>query len=153
MSVPRRQYSSWNTHIQSHWGKKTWDALFLLAADYPHEQSCKDDDELSPEVIAFKRESWKRLFQALPGVLSCPKCGAHFKSYMERDGGHAFREALKSREALFKWLHKCKDEVNRRTSRKSVPLQRVRRRYIAPCSKGQTLSRAGKRTRREKFFF
>jgi hypothetical protein len=73
-------YSSWNTHIQSHWGKATWDALFLLAADYPHEQACTDDTKYTPEEIAVRKHSWKHLFKALPGVLSCPLCGEHFSA-------------------------------------------------------------------------
>ena len=31
-------------------GKKTWDTLFLLAADYPHEKECWDDDEMSDKM-------------------------------------------------------------------------------------------------------
>ena len=135
-------YSSWNTHIQSHWGKSTWDALFLLAADYPHEKTCTDDAEYAPEVVALRKQSWRRLFEALPGVLSCPLCGEHFRRYMRRDGGRPFENALQNRETLFAWLHKCKDEVNRRTNRKSVSIERVKRRYIAKCSKGKNLRRS-----------
>ena len=138
-SSRREFYSSWNTHLQSHWGQKTWDAIFLLAADFPHDQACTDDQRYPPEWVAYRRRSWKKLFQSLPGVLSCPKCGEHFRKYMERDNGRAFHDALENRETLFAWLHKCKDEVNNRTKRKSSSLHTVKKKYIAKCSPGKEL--------------
>ena len=105
-------YSSWTPHLQSHWGRATWDAIFLLAADYPHAQDCTDDVELTRETVAFKRKMWKQFFLSLPGVLSCPVCGEHFRKYMERDNGKHFNEALENRDKLFEWLHKCKNEEN-----------------------------------------
>ena len=136
-----RYYSSYNTHIQSHWGRKTWDAIFLLAADYPHDNVCSDDVVVPDEVVRRKRRAWKRMFESLPDVLSCPLCGDHFRAYMERDGGRPFRNALQNRETLFAWLHNCKDEVNKRTKRSSPTLKFVRDMYIAKCSPGKTISK------------
>ena len=134
-----RLYSSWNAHLQSHWGRRTWDALFLLAADFPHAQACTDDEAFSPAEVERKRRAWRRLFESLHEVLSCPECGRHFAAYLKRDGGQHFREALRDREHLFAWLHKCKDEVNKRTRRRSTSLERTRREYIAPCDPGTAL--------------
>jgi hypothetical protein len=58
---------------------------------------------------------------------------------MLRDGGRPFENALQNRETLFACLYECKNEVNRRTDRKSLPMQSVKRRYIAECSKGRSL--------------
>ena len=140
-SRSKRYYSSYNTHIQSHWGRRTWDALFLLAADYPHDNVCSDDVLVPSEVVRQKRKAWKKLFLSLPDVLSCPVCGDHFQKYMERDNGRSFNRALENRETLFQWLHKCKDEVNKRTQRQSPSLEKVRRSYIAKCSPGKTIRR------------
>ena len=132
-------FSSWNAHLQSHWGKRTWDALFLLAADYPHAQKCSDDVSLTTQEVNLKRAAWRKLFESLPDVLSCPECGRHFAMYMARDKGKPFEKALEDRESLYEWLHKCKDEVNKRTKRKSISLTKVRRKYHAPCDRGKTL--------------
>lgn len=135
MPPTHKLYSSWNSHLQTHWGKATWDAIFLLAADYPHAQDCVDDVELTKETVALKRRMWKQFFMSLPGVLSCPVCGEHFRKYMERNNGKQFNEALEDRDKLFEWLHKCKHEVNRRTNRKSISIDKVKSKYISPCKK------------------
>ena len=57
----------------------------------------------------------------------------HF--YMQKENGIPFKKALKNRESLFEWLYKCKDEINKRTVRKSVPFRKVRSKYIKRCSK------------------
>ena len=128
-------HSSWRARVPTHWGKRTWDALFLLAADYPHPQDCDDDDEYPPEVIMERRRSWKRLFETLPGVLTCGVCSYHFEKYMKLQNGVPFQNALKDRDALFAWLHKAKAEVNKRNGRKSISLESTKRRYIPKCSK------------------
>ena len=129
-----RLHSSWKARVPTHWGKKTWDALFLLAADYPHKKDCKDDDEYPNEIIRERRKAWKRLFEALPGVLTCGVCSYHFQQYMRRGNGIPFENALRDRESLFEWLHKAKDEVNKRNKRKSISLENTRKRYIPRCS-------------------
>lgn len=140
-------YSSRANHIQTHWGRRTWDALFLLAADFPHARACDDDVPLSERDVAKKRSAWEALFRTLPDVLSCPVCGEHFRDFMARKGGAPFRAALRNREALFRWLHECKADVNRRTRRKNAALASVRRRYIAPCDRGGGRRRRGSRSR------
>lgn len=132
-----RLYSSWNSHIQQHWGRSTWDALFLLAADYPHAQMCTDDNPFTREEIRRRRRGWRQLLESLPEVLSCGECATHFDAYLRRDGGRPFRDALRDRERLFAWLHRCKDEVNRRTNRRSISLKRTQTKYIAPCDRGK----------------
>ena len=136
-------YSSWNNHIQGHWGKSTWDAIFLLAADFPHERECTDDTLLDKETVQLKRKYWRQFFESLPIVLSCGICGQHFYDYMHRDNGAPFKQALNDRESLFEWLYKCKDEINKRTKRRSVPLQKVRTKYIKKCSKGKEMKHRG----------
>ena len=129
-------HSSWRARVPTHWGRRTWDALFLLAADYPHAKECADDDEYPPEVVRERRRAWKQMLQALPGVLTCGVCSYHFEQYMRRDGGRPMEAALRDREALLKWLYAAKDEVNRRNRvRRSPPYERVRRTYIPKCSK------------------
>lgn len=133
--MPRsgKMHSSWRARVPPHWGKKTWDALFLLAADYPHEQDCEDDDEYPPELIAERKRAWKKILKALPGALTCGVCSYHFEKYMQDE--QAMERALQNREELFKWLYKAKDQVNKRNSRKSISLGAVRKRYIPKCKK------------------
>lgn len=129
----KKLYTSRHTKIQSHWGRNTWDAIFMLAADFPHARECEDDTEFTQAELRARRGGWNRFFESLPDVLSCGACGGHFRAYMRRDGGRPFHAALADRDALFAWLHKAKDEVNRRTQRKSISLGRTKRRYIPPC--------------------
>jgi hypothetical protein len=105
----------------------------LLAADYPHEKDCDDDDEYPQQGITERQKSWRRLFESLPGVLTCNVCSYHFKEYMKRDNGIPFRNALKNRKALFKWLHQAKKEVNERNGRKSLTLMEIEKKYIPSC--------------------
>ena len=128
-------YSSYKARVPSHWGKNTWDALFLLASDYPHEKDCDDDDLYPKSAIEVRRSAWKHLIKALPGVLTCGNCAVHFADYIERDGGKALDAALQDREALFRWLYKCKNEVNKRRGKRSPPFEHVKRKYIPKCSR------------------
>lgn len=97
-------YSSPKCRDPDHWGRKTWDALFLLASDFPHEAECDEDTEYSKETILKRRESWKALLKSLPGVLTCGSCAEHFKEYVEKESGERLNSALKNRETLFKYL-------------------------------------------------
>ena len=126
-------YSSHRARVPSHWGKHTWDALFLLAADYPHAKDCRDDDRYPPSAIEDRKRAWKQLIKALPGVLTCGVCSHHFADYIKRDGGKPLDAALQNREALFEWLYACKNEVNKRRGRRSPSLSKVKRRYIPKC--------------------
>jgi hypothetical protein len=141
-------HSSYNSHIQSHWGKKTWDSIFLLAADFPHEKACKDDESFTKQEVAQKRRAWKKFFETLPDILSCEECGYHFQRYLEREGGVPFRNALRDRESLFAWLHRCKDEINKRTKRKSISLKKTKKKYIARCDRGMALPASKKASRK-----
>ena len=133
-SLRSPKHSSWRARVPSHWGKHTWDALFLLAADYPHAQECADDDEYPADVVQERRRAWRRLLQALPGVLTCGVCSHHFEKYMQRNGGRNMEAALEDREALLQWLYAAKDEVSKRNgTRKSPPCERVRRHYVPKC--------------------
>lgn len=131
----RKQYSSWRARVPSHWGKRTWDALFLLAADYPHEQSCWDDEEMDEESVRARKRAWRRLLTSLPWVLACGVCAQHFQEYLERDGGRALSKALENRETLYDFLYRCKAEVNKRNGKHSPPLGKIRRKYIPHCEK------------------
>lgn len=130
-SSPSRLYSSWNAHHQAHWGRRTWDSLFLLASDFPHRRECDDDAEFSRAEVTRKRRAWRALLESLPNVLSCPVCGTHFRDYMRR---YPLSRALQNRETLLRWLHRAKDEVNCRTGKRRVSYKRVRKRYVPPCS-------------------
>lgn len=126
-------FSSWRARVPSHWGERTWDALFLLAADFPHSRECTDDEEFPNDVVANRRRAWRALLKALPGVLTCGVCSHHFERYMDRNGGKNMDEALQDRESLLRWLYNAKDEVNRRNGRRSVRYERVRRSYVPAC--------------------
>lgn len=139
---PSQLYSSWNSHHQQHWGRRTWDSLFLLASDFPHRRQCDDDAEFSRTEVSRKRRAWKSLLESLPNVLSCPVCGRHFREYMHR---HPLSHALQNRETLLRWLYRAKDEVNRRTHRTSISYKRVRRRYVPSCTR-----RSGRGSRKRK---
>lgn len=130
---PRQLHSSWRARTPRHWGRSTWDALFRLAADYPHARECDDDDPYLASLAAERRASWRRLLKSLPGILPCGECAYHFERYLRRDGGAALERALRDRESLYRWLYRAKDEVNRREGRHSPPLAEVRRRYIPAC--------------------
>lgn len=134
-------HSSRRARVPTHWGRRTWDALFLLAADYPHPKDCEDDDEFSPEVVVERRRAWKRFLETLPGVLTCGVCSHHFESYMRQQHGIPFRDALRDRDSLFAWLHKAKAEVNKRNGRKSLTLESTKKRYIPTCSKHTSRSK------------
>lgn len=129
-SKTTRLHSSWTSHLQGHWGRRTWDALFLLAADFPHERDCPDDEPFTLRELQERREGWKQLIESLPNVITCPVCADHFERYMKR---HPVANALRNRDTLFRWLYRAKDEVNQRTHRSSPPIARVKRKYIAPC--------------------
>jgi len=129
-------YSSWNSHHQAHWGRRTWDALFLLAADFPHKQQCDDDAEYTRREVQEKRRAWNSILSSLPDLMSCPICGSHFKTYMRR---HPV--ALQNREALMRWLYRAKDDVNCRTNRRSTPYKRVRSQYVPACGIRRRYSR------------
>ena len=133
----RGLYSSWRARIPSHWGKKTWDTLFLLAADYPHEKECWDDDEYTKEMIKERKKGWEQLLKSLPWVLTCGVCAYHFQKYINRQNGKFLKKALENREELFKFLYKCKDQVNSRKNTKSPTYEKIRRKYIPPCEKRQ----------------
>ena len=138
-SRPTRLYSSWTSHLQGHWGGPTWDALFLLAADFPHERDCLEDMPFVARELQERRAGWTQLLHSLPNVITCPVCADHFEDYMRR---YPVAAALRNRDTLFRWLHRAKDEVNRRTQRTSPSLERVKKRYIAPCVRRR--SRRGK---------
>ncbi len=140
-SSPSQLYSSWNSHHQQHWGRRTWDSLFLLASDFPHRRQCDDDAEFSRREVAQRRRAWKSLLESLPNVLSCPVCGSHFREYMRR---HPVSQALQNRETLLGWLYRAKVEVNHRTNRSSISYKRVRKRYIPSCARRSRVSRKGK---------
>lgn len=133
--MPSKKYSSSRARVPSHWGKATWDALFLLAADYPHEFECGDDHEYSAEMIQVRKNAWRQLLKALPGVLTCNKCADHFGKYLQMNGGRDLEWALEDRERLLRWLYRCKDEINHRNQRQSPALENVRRKYVPRCSK------------------
>lgn len=128
-----KRFSSHKARRTKHWGKPTWDALFLLASDYPHAQDCADDDAIPASLAQERRRAWKKMLEAMPGVLTCGVCSYHFERYMERRNGVPFERALDDRESLFKWLHQAKDEVNRRAGRKSISLAETKRKYIPKC--------------------
>lgn len=125
-------HSSWRARAPRYWGRSVWDALFLLAADYPHARDCDDDE---PYVGAeARRKSWKRFLKALPGVLTCGVCAYHFERYIKRGGDEALNEALTDRDTLFRWLHRAKSEVNQRNRTPNLSLEATKRRYIPPCT-------------------
>ena len=123
-------YSSWNPHLQGHWGKCTWDMMFLLAADFPHTKECDGDEPYTVAEVKKRRQGWIQLLKALPNVLSCPVCAIHFEKYTKR---YPVEEAVKDRDSLFEWLYRAKDEVNKRTKKKSPPIKKVKSRYIPKC--------------------
>ena len=133
-SKNRVLHSSWRARVPTHWGRKTWDALFLLAADYPHVQECKDDDPFPQRVILERRRAWRKMLLSLPGILSCGVCSDHFQRYMERDGGRPMERALQDRESLLEWLYKAKDEVNERNGTKRPRFEDIRRKYVPKCT-------------------
>jgi hypothetical protein len=130
MATPPALFSSWTPHLQDHWGRTTWDALFLLASDFPHVRDCADDEPFTPHEVERRRKAWRRILLALPDALSCPQCGEHFRRYTER---RSVDEALRDRDTLMRWLYEAKNEVNRRRKRKSPSFQRVKRRFVPPC--------------------
>tara|TARA_B110001452_G_scaffold265902_1_gene271509 strand:+ start:1426 stop:1875 length:450 start_codon:yes stop_codon:yes gene_type:complete len=127
------QFSSRCARAPSHWGGATWDALFLLASDYPHTKQCEDDDAFDAATRDARRRAWKTLLTTLPQVLACGVCAEHFKRHVHRDGGRSLDRALQDREALFRFLYRCKDEVNRRSGRSSPSFETVEKRYIPRC--------------------
>ena len=129
---PSNLYSSWIPHLQNHWGRHTWDALFLLASDFPHARDCDDDQMYTVREVNSRRKAWKRILLSLPDALSCPLCGAHFRQFMRR---HSVDNALRNRDTLMKWLYMAKDEVNKRRGKQSPSLKRIKRKYIPPCSR------------------
>ena len=131
----RGLYSSWRARVPKHWGKKTWDTLFLLAADYPHEKECWDDDEYTSEMIRERKKGWEKLLKSLPWVLTCGECAHHFRKYINRGNGRFLKKALENREELFMFLYKCKDQVNYRKNVVSPSYEKIRKKYIPQCSK------------------
>ena len=147
-SQTTRLHSSWTSHLQGHWGRRTWDALFLLAADFPHERDCIEDKPFVMRELHERRKGWKQLLTSLPNVITCPVCAEHFENYMIR---YPVTNALRNRDTLFKWLYRAKDEVNQRTHRTSPSLDRVKKKYIAPCiSSGRSTSPKRRRSRKRR---
>lgn len=139
----KRYYSSPSSRVPSHWGKKTWDALFLLASDFPHDKECEEDDEYSPEMVTKRRESWRQLLTSLPGVLTCSACASHFEEYLKLEGGEKLDRALTDRRSLFEWMYECKDRINRQRRRRSPRLSKVRDMYIARCERRSARKKSG----------
>ena len=131
----RGLYSSWRARVPDHWGKKTWDTLFLLAADYPHEKECWDDDEYTSEMIRERKKGWEKLLKSLPWVLTCGECAQHFRKYINRGNGRFLKKALENREELFMFLYKCKDQVNSRKNVVSPSYEKIRKKYIPRCGR------------------
>lgn len=127
-------HSSWKARVPTHWGRKTWDALFLLAADYPHAQECDDDDPLSSYEILKRRRAWKKMLRALPGVIACDVCSYHFQRYLDRNDGRSLERALKNRESLLRWLYRAKDKINKLKYVKSIPFENVKNKYVPRCT-------------------
>jgi hypothetical protein len=76
------------------WGPSGWRLLHLIAFSYePGKQ----------------KESVRELFTMLPYVLPCKFCRASLADYMEED---PLEPALKSRDALSKWLWRIHNQVN-----------------------------------------
>lgn len=147
MVKKRKMFSSPKCRDPDHWGKKTWDALFLLASDFPHERECDEDTEYHPSTLKKRKESWRSLLRSLPGVITCGSCSDHFKDFVEKEG--RLEDALLNRDTLFEFLYQAKDEVNKRRGRKSLSLRSVKRIYIPKCSKKKKQRR--KATHRKKY--
>lgn len=142
-------YSSWRARLPVWWGKRTWEALFLLAADYPHDQDCWDDGEMLDEDVKARKAGWRQLLKSLPFVLTCGVCATHFQKYIEHDNGRRLEQALRDRESLLTFLYNCKKEVNKRNGRGSPSYTQVRRRFVPPCErKPAAKKRSGKRSTR-----
>lgn len=135
-----RFFSSEDARDVGHWGRATWDALFLLAADYPHTRQCEDDDPVDMTVVRDRRRAWRSLLENLPWLLPCGECGAHFQRYLQQNEGRNMNRALKNRDNLFEFLYESKDNVNRRRGGRASPnLATVRTRYIPACPAPATL--------------
>jgi len=76
------------------WGPSGWRLLHLIAFSYEP---------------AKQKESVRELFTTLPFVLPCKFCRASLADYMAED---PLEPALKSRDALSKWLWRIHNEVN-----------------------------------------
>ena len=127
-------YANKKTKNPSHWGRATWDALFLLASDFPSTQKLADDDTpVNARCMRKRRTAWAKMLKALPGVLPCQDCAIHFQEYLERDDGRALQNALKDRNSLMAWLHNAKQLVNKRQHKKGITLKEVQKRYLGAC--------------------
>lgn len=137
MSVPFRPlFSSAFSRTPQHWGKATWDAIFLLASDFPHfEKTCEvHEDQLSREECRRKQRAFKKMLEGLMESLPCSICSEHFRKAMQKNKGKDFQRALQDRELLFRWLYLVKNDVNKRNRKKSISFEAVKRKYIAKCS-------------------
>jgi hypothetical protein len=101
-----------------YWGPSGWRLLHLITFTYePETQSAK--------AVA-------NLFRSLPFVLPCKFCRASLHQYMEDEN---LEPALKSKEALTKWLFKIHNLVNgklrgqRLLREKDPPFESVKRVY------------------------
>jgi hypothetical protein len=127
---PSGLYSSAYARDTSHWAKKTWDALFLVASDFPHKEEGKYEDELTVTQVEKKRVAFEKMLINLAEVLPCHICAEHFKKYINKNDRKPLKRAMENRENLFKWLYKAKDEVNKRLGKKSIEYKKVRDKYI-----------------------
>ena len=142
-------YSSWRARIPAHWGKRTWEMLFRLAADYPHSQDCWDDDVYDKETVMERKKGWRQLLKSLPFVLTCGICAHHFQKYIEHNKGERLEKALRNRESLLRFLYDCKHEVNNRNGQTSPDFDVIRKRYVPPCERRPSKRKTKRRSKRK----
>ena len=94
------------------WGPVVWDALFVIACNYPHAAS--SDDVL--RMCAF--------LAAMSHQLPCPVCGAHFRAFMRsRD----LRADLASRDCVVQTLVDSHNDICIKTGGRRLSSSQVLR--------------------------
>lgn len=122
-----------STANPDHWGRATWDYLFIMASHFPHGKTESDDVELTEKGVNSIRQTWKQQIAILLQMLPCGGCKNHFDAFIKK---HPLRDALQDRDTLFAWLHKAKEQVRKQQGKLSIPLAKVKTTYIPVAETG-----------------
>jgi hypothetical protein len=95
-----------------HWGSHLWRVLHIMALNY--------------RPTPAHKKAFKQFVESLKVLLPCKICRDHFNKCMSTGGLRLDRQALNSRESLFKWsvdLHNCVNAISKKNTNKKKSLQ------------------------------
>ena len=97
------------------WGPCFWKTLHTATFTYPHKPT--HEQQLGTKLF----------FENVRHVLPCPSCQEHYKQNLKQ---LPLNDAVKSRDALSRWLVDIHNRVNVKNGKPIVDYESVRRHYL-----------------------